>query len=422
MSDSLDREIILDPQGRWWCSRLNRLPEVQAGSELASRVHIRDCTLREGEEKPGTFLSVERKVALGRLAQEIGIEELEVGYCGAIDAHFALARRLRQEGISVRLTSINRTYTRDGEWQREIDRAAESGVDGVSLVVFCNDDLLASVPWLPKEAVPERVEFCVRYAKSLGLHVGYGLAGTSRSELRWIEACARAAARAGADLIGVTDSMGAALPETVAFLTRFVRRAVGPESVLGFHGHSTFGLATANALAALRAGATVVDAVAMGLGEGAGITALEEIGFALEVLYDVRTGLNVERVGDYCRMVQESFGVCFPPTKTIVGDGLYRHSIDSHQASILRGRWHSWECIHPRVVGQERRLEFGHAKVRRGRSGAIGALVEKLGLVSSDAQIDAIVDRVQAVTAERHWIEQADVESIIRDVLEGAMS
>jgi len=417
MSDTLDREIILDPQGRWWCSRLNRLPEVQAGSELPPHVHIRDCTLREGEETPGTFLSVDQKIAVARLAQDIGVEELEVGYCGAIDAHFALARRLRQEGIWARLTSINRTYTRDGEWQREIDRAAESGVDGVSLVVFCNDDLLASVPWLSKEAVPGRVEACVGYAKSLGLHVGYGLAGTSRSELRWIEACAQAAARAGADLIGVADSMGAALPETVALLTRFVRRAVGPEPVLAFHGHNTFGLATANALAALRAGATVVDAVAMGLGEGAGITALEEIAFALEVLYDVRTGLNVERVGEYCRLVKESFGIRFPPTKSIVGEGLYRHSIDSHQASILRGHWHSWECIHPRVVGQERHLEFGYAKVRRGGSGAIGALVEKLGLSATDVQIDAIVDRVQAVTAERRWIEQPEVESIIRAVL-----
>src|SRR3989304_4393864 len=158
MSDTLDREIILDPQGRWWCSRLNRLPEVQAGSELPPHVHIRDCTLREGEETPGTFLSVDQKIAVARLAQDIGVEELEVGYCGAIDAHFALVRRLRQEGIWARLTSINRTYTRDGEWQREIDRAAESGVDGVSLVVFCNDDLLASVPWLSKEAVPGRGE------------------------------------------------------------------------------------------------------------------------------------------------------------------------------------------------------------------------------------------------------------------------
>lgn len=420
MTTPNDREIILDPDGRWWCSRLNRLPEVLEHSELPARVHIRDCTLREGEETPGTFLPVDQKVAIARLAQEIGIQELEVGYCGAIDAHFALARQLRQEGITVQLTSINRTYTRDGEWQQELERAKEAGADGVSLVVFCNDDLLASVPWLRKEAVPERVDASVRYAKALGFHVGYGLAGTSRSELRWIDACARAAAAAGADLIGIADSMGAALPETVAFLTRFVRRAVGPDAVIAFHGHNTFGLATANTLAALRAGASVVDAVAMGLGEGAGIAALEEVAFALEVLYGVHTGLQIERLGDYCRFVGQSFGVTFPPTKTIVGEGLYRHSIDSHQASILRGRWHSWECIHPRVVGQERRLEFGHAKVRRGRSGAIGALVETLGLSATDAQIDMIVDRVQAATRERRWIEQPEVEAIIQDVLTGA--
>ena len=238
------------------------------------------------------------------------------------------------------------------------------------------------------------------------------LAGATRTNLRWIEATMSAAAIAGADVVGIADSMGGALPETIEFLmhlsgTRPVR------AKLSFHGHNTFGLATANTLAAIRAGATVVDAVPLGLGKGAGIAPLEEIAFALEVLYGVDTGLKMERVAQLCREVQCAFKVEYPPTKTFIGSGIYRHSIDSHIASILRGKWHSWECVQPSVVGQKRQLEFGFAKIRRGRSGAIAAKIEKMGLAADDQQLDRIIDEVQAITRERDWASELDVEQVI---------
>lgn len=411
------REIILDPEERWWCSRLNRLPQVQGTTPLPPQVTIRDCTLREGEETAGTFLTIAQKVAIARKVQSVGIGELEVGYCGAIAEHETLARTLRQEGVGLALTSVNRSYTRDGEWQVEVDKAVATGVDCVHFVAFCNDDLLASVPWLSKSDVPARIEACVRYARSAGVRVGYALAGTTRTELPWIVECARAAVAGGAHTIGVTDSMGCGLPETTAFLVNHVRQAIGPEHLVAYHGHNTFGLATANALAAVRAGAAMVDAVPLGLGEGAGIAPLEELVFSLEVLYDVRTGLQVDQVADLVRLVQEEFGVAVLPTKTIIGRGLYRHSIDSHIASILRGKWHSWECIHPRMVGQERVLEFGYAKIRSGRSGAIGTKIEQMGLQATDDQLDRIVGRIRARASEARFATEDEVETIIWDEL-----
>lgn len=410
-------EIILDPKGRWWVSRHNRLSQVQLDVSLPPRVHIRDCTLREGEETSGTRLSREQKLFLAEMIQEIGIEEIEVGYCGAIDEHRDLARLFRDAGLTVKLSSLSRAYARDGEWQAEVDGAIEEGVDCISLITFCNDDLLASVPWLSKEAVPERVFECVSYARQAGVEVMATLAGASRTTLRWIEAFARAAASAGTNAIGIADSMGCALPEMVAFLVRFVRDAAGPEPALAFHGHNTFGLATANALAAVKAGAQTVDAVPLGLGEGAGIAPLEEVVFALEVLYGVETGLDVEKVAELCRQVKKVFGVGYPPTKTFIGDGLYRHSIDSHIASILRGAWHTWECVHPSVLGQKRQLEFGFAKIRRGRSGAIAAKIEQMGLEANDEQLNRIIKDIQAITEVRSWATEAEVETVIRRIL-----
>ncbi len=412
-------EILLDSQQRWWVSRLNRLAQVQKGVSLPTHVRIRDCTLREGEETPGTRLTREQKLELAEAIEETGLTETQIGYCGAVDEHRDLVRLFKSAGVRIKLTSMNRAYARDGEWQAEIDRAVGEGVDCISFVVFINDDLLASVPWLKKEDVPERVFECVSYAHKAGVEVEAALAGASRTTLRWIEAFVRAAGSAKADIIALADSMGCALPETVEFLMRFTRDASGPEPLLGFHGHNTFGLATANALAAVRGGAQVLDAVPLGLGEGAGIAPLEELAFALEVLYGIQTGLKMEKVTELCRHVKEVFGVEHLPTKTFIGDGLYRHSIDSHIASILRGNWYTWECVHPSIVGQKRQLEFGYAKIRRGRSGAIAAKIELMGLKADDAQLDGIINEIISVTVANGWATEAQVEEIIRGSFNG---
>jgi len=412
-------EILIDPDERWWVSRTNRLEPVQRGTQLPHRVHLRDCTIREGEEMAGVFLTVDQKLELARAAQGVGIDEIEVGYCGSIREHEELASLFRREGITVSLSSLNRSYIRDGEWQAEVDRALKAGVNIIYFIAFCNDDLLTSVPWLPKRDVPARIEACMRYAKEAGVEVMYTLAGASRTEPQWVAECARAAAAGGADVIGVADSMGCALPEAVEYLVRLTRDAVGPGPRIAFHGHNTFGLATANGLAAVRAGAELVDAVPLGLGEGAGIAPLEEIAFALEVLYGVDTGLDLTKVADFARLTQKIFGVAPMPTKTVIGSALYSHSIDSHIASILRGKWYSWECINPRVVGQERRLEFGYAKIRRGRSGAIGAKIDQLGYEASDAQVDRIIDSVSEIAARDRWATEQDVDNVIRRELSG---
>ncbi len=411
------KEIILDPDGRWWASRLNRLEYIHQNCLRPDRIFFRDCTLREGEETPGTHLSQDEKLSLALKIQEVGIEEIEVGYCGAIEEHYGLVKYLRNGGVTMKMTSINRSYARDGEWQDEVDRTVDAGVDCISFVVFCNDDLLASVPWLSKEAIPERVHECISYANKSGVEVSATLAGATRTNLRWVEAFAKAAADGNAHTIGIADSMGCGLPATVEFLVRVVRDAIGPDPLIAFHGHNTFGLAIANALSAINAGAGVVDVVPLGLGEGAGVIPLEEIVFILEVLYGMDTGLEVEKVANLCRAVKDVFDVEFLPTKTFIGNGIYRHSIDSHIASILRGAWHSWECVHPSVVGQERKLEFGFSKIRRGRSGAIAAKIEQLGLYADDSQLNQIIADVRTITEEQDWASESEVESVIRKAL-----
>jgi len=411
------REIVWKADGRWWVGRMNLLASVNADLTLPKRVHIVDATLREGEEVPDTFLSEDEKLKLAYAICDAGFEELEVGYAGVIQEHFGLVRRLAQEGLNATISSHTRIYGRPEEWKREIDRNFEAGAQFLTMVGFASEVGTATTPWLSKEEVPERIGNCVSYAKLQGGKVSFGLADLVRTAFEQIIACYRAAADAGVDRVYVYDGLGAARPEAIRFLTRLIKDLVGSDVEIGVHAHDTYGLAQANAVAALTSGATVVDTVPLGLGDGAGITASEEIAGAMEVLYGVRTGIHLDRLRSLCLQVAESFGIPMPKTKAVVGVNTYFHQIDSHVAAILRGAWYSWEIARPEVLGHERRLAFGHAKLRDGRSGAVAALLDRMGVSPTDDQLVAIFDELRLVTMRQPSLDVNEAKAIVQRVL-----
>ena len=413
-------EMVWEPQGRWWVGKMNLREEVARDLILPAKVVVVDATLREGEEVPDTVLSEEQKLELAFAIFEAGFREFEVGYAGVIEEHFALVRRLRREGFQGTLASHTRIYGRPDEWRREIDRNLEAGVQILTMVGWASEVGTATTPWLPKPAVAERVAECVAYARAQGAVVTFGLADLVRTSVDQITACYRAAASAGANRVYVYDGVGAARPDTVRFLTHFLREVTGAGPEIAVHVHDTFGLAQANAVAALTSGASVVDAVPLGLGDGAGITASEEIAPAMEVLYGVPTGIDLARLRSLCERVAGAFRIPLPQTKAVVGPNLYTHQIDSHVAAILRGAWYSWEVARPEVLGHTRRLAFGHAKLRDGRSGAVAALLERMGVEATDDQLREVIAALRAETQRRPSLDIEQAEAVVRGVLDKA--
>jgi len=410
-------ELEWEKDGRWWTGRINRLSGVTACLTPPRSVTIMDSTLREGEEVPGTVLSIEQKVDLARRLAAAGFTELEVGYAGVIDEHQDVARALRDANLPVRLASHTRIYGQRDEWRVEIDRNLEVGVDLLTMVGFVSEVGTTTTPWLKKKDVPARIADCVSYAKDKGALVSFGLADLARTRLEDIVACYQAAARAGADRLYVYDGLGATTPEAIAYLTHLIRDIGGEDREVGVHVHDTCGLATASSLRAVMAGASVVDAVPVGFGDGAGIAASEEVAVALEVLYGVKTGVDLSQLKSLCEAVARAIGVPVPETKALVGANQYRHSIDSHVAACLRGAWHSWELIRPEVLGQKRELQFGYAKLRRGKSGALYAKAQQLGFDPDERQMDEILERVRAVTLQKPYATEEEVAETVREVL-----
>ncbi len=411
------KELTWDPAGRWWTGAVNLMSSANLSLVLPQQVNVVDATLREGEEVPDTEFSEEDKVKLAFEIRKAGFREFEVGYAGVIKEHYDLVRRLRRDGFDGVISSHTRIYGRPDEWKKEIDRNLEAGAQFLTLVGFASEVGTATTPWLTKQEIPGRVADCISYAKSQGGKASFGLADLVRTTPENITACYRAAGEAGANRVYVYDGLGAARPEAIRFLTRYLRDLVGFHVEIAAHVHNTFGLATANALAALTSGASVVDAVPLGLGDGAGITASEEVAGAMEVLYGVPTGIRLDRLRALCLQVAELFKIPMPKTKAVVGENSYHHQIDSHVAAILRGAWYSWEVTKPEVFGQERQLAFGHGKLREGRSGAIGALLELMGKDPTDKQLDAIVATLRELTNQQPSVSVEQARTTIQKVM-----
>ncbi len=412
--------LIFDPQGRWWRGANLDLASIRAGLTLPSRVSLMDTTLREGEETPGIYLSQDEKIRLAIALDEIGFTELEVGYAGAMDEHYELVKKLKKNNVvQAKIASHTRTYAKDGEWQEEIDRSIDAGCDILTFVGFGSKAMLKSVPWLEEDELEDRFAACVDRTCSQGIMATFSLAGSDlfRTPLTKAGSYYLAAVEAGAARVYVSDGTGGATPEAVKFYTRYLRDIVGPKPKIALHLHNTFGLATANALAGVSAGAEVVDTCMLGLGDGAGITAAEEFALAAMVFYDIQIDINLERITSLCQLVKEIFSIPLSPHKPFVGENIYRHQIDSHFAAILRNGWHTWEVVSAEALGRNRKLELAYGKLRKGRSGAIAAKLDQLGLEASDQQFNEIFEIIREIVETNKFASESEIETSIQQVI-----
>jgi hypothetical protein len=185
--EELEREMLFDPMNRWYVGRLNLLNVVRPHG-MPDKVIIKDETLREGEETPGVYLTLEKKLRIARALEEIGIREIEVGYAGSTKEHFEFTRALKDEGINLWLCSHARAYSKEDEWKRETEEVAKSGADMISFVGYVSECRIAGKSWLNKREFPKRIHEVITFAKDHGLRVGFRCGrgwGRSLLRVRW---------------------------------------------------------------------------------------------------------------------------------------------------------------------------------------------------------------------------------------------
>lgn len=356
---------------------------------------IRDSTLREGLELPGVELSLREKLKIARMLDDMHVPEIEIGMPYGIKSCLPLAKAIKAGGLKIKTSALILSYR--SNWKEEIELAAESDIDRIELLVPTSDILLNLQGYykIKKEAIPDLLHETVGYAKKRIREVGLGFMDATRTKLNFLVRLMGVARASGADRVIVYDTVGVATPPLMKKIVSRLKQK-SPVRVL-VHCHNDFGLATANSLAGLEAGADAVDVVANGLGDRGGNAAFEEVVLALETLYGVKTGIKLNKITEFSNLVEKKSGIRKCRVKPVVGEFTFLHSPVQHIRNAASGNRKGFEPFEPELIGAERKFAF---TLPVDYSDALEPFYAKLGLnpgISRNASLLKTLHRESAV-------------------------
>ncbi|ATZ61513.2 MAG: 2-isopropylmalate synthase [Methanosarcinales archaeon Met12] len=362
-----------------------------------------DTTLRDGEQTPGVSLTADEKLWIARQLDALGVHVIEAGSAVTSEGERAAIRAVASEGLNAEICSFTRVLKSD------IDLALECNVDSVHLVVPVSDLHIQQKLKKDRETVLQMAVDVTEYAKEHGLIVELSGEDASRADLDYLMSLYKEGISSGADRLCFCDTVGVLIPERTEMIFKKLAELGVPVSV---HCHDDFGLATANSIAALKAGAGQVHVTVNGLGERAGNASLEEVVMTLDALYGYKTKINTTNLYKTSRLVSRLTGVPIAPNKAIVGDNAFTHESGIHAHGILADT-STYEPITPEIVGRTRKIVLGkHA----GKSSVQIALKE-IGLEASGGQVSEITKRIKELGDKGKRVTDADLQAIAEAVL-----
>lgn len=364
---------------------------------------ILDTTLRDGEQTPGVSLTTESKLLIAKKIDSLGVDIIEAGSAITSEGERSSIRKIAQEGLNAEICSYCRIRKED------IDAALTCDVDSIHLVVPVSDLHIQAKLKKDRETVRQMAIEMTEYAKSHGLIVELSGEDASRADFDYLKSVYNAGIDAGADRLCFCDTVGILTPERSHDIFSDLSKLRVPVSV---HCHNDFGMATANTVAALRAGAREAHVTINGIGERAGNTSLEEVVMVLYSLYKQETKIDLKGLYTTSHLVSRLCGIPVAPNKAIVGGNAFTHEAGIHVHGLLANT-STYEPITPELVGRERRIVLGkHA----GRSSVVLALKE-MGISVTEIQIDNIVERMKEMGDKGKRVTDADLLTIAETVL-----
>ncbi len=318
---------------------------------MPERVHIFDTTLRDGEQSPGCSMNTDEKLLMARKLVDMGVDILEAGFPIASDGDFEAVQRVGREFPEARVAALGRTVPKD------IERAARAleGVKNPRIHCFIATSEI-HLKYKFNKTQDEILEQAVRgveQAKQYVDDVEWSAEDGSRTEIGYLRKISRACVDAGATTINIPDTVGFCTPDHYAEIIGEIVDEVGDRAIVSVHTHDDLGLATANALAALYAGARQIEVAMNGIGERAGNCALEEIAAILKVRGDrvpFETNIRLEKLYEASQLLASLITFGPQPNKAIVGRNAFAHEAGIHQDGYLKHR-STYEIMEPASVG-----------------------------------------------------------------------
>jgi len=368
---------------------------------IRGRVGLYDTTLRDGEQTVGVVLSPEQKLEIARLLDGLGIERIEAGFPRVSEDDQRAVELIAGAGLGAEIWGFSRAVAAD------LELLVELGV-GAAVIESPISDLKLEAIGVTRETMLERIANAMRFATEHGIRAAFFGVDSTRAEPDFYRQVYETAVGAGAQEVAVVDTLGIASPEAVADLVGTTVQYVDGLPV-HFHGHDDFGLATAAAVAAVRAGATWIHGTINGMGERAGNADLGEIALALRALYGVETGLRFDRVRETAARVQELSGYGLAPWKPLTGETLFRR-----ESGAVASQFHDPPSIEPyssELVGAERAIVLG----KKSGLDSIRIKVEELGLNVPEERWPELLAQVKALgTRKRGLVTDDELREIAR--------
>jgi 2-isopropylmalate synthase len=374
------------------------------------RVYIFDTTLRDGEQAPGCSMTVTEKVRMAHRLADLGVDVLEAGFPIASESDFEAVRAVGRE-ISVKVAALARCTRLD------IERAAKALEGGkgpsprihtfiATSEIHLRYKLKKSQDQVLAEAVAA-VELARRHVDDVEFSAEDG----ARTDPEYLEKVAKAVVAAGARTVNIPDTVGYSIPQEYGALIGRIARALGDSGVVSVHCHDDLGLAVANSLAAVQAGARQVECTINGIGERAGNCSLEEIVMALKTRRDLLpfdTGIQTEQLYPCSQLLSSIIGVGVQPNKAIVGRNAFAHEAGIHQDGYLKERT-TYEIIDPKTVGvPESRLVLGKHSGRH----ALKARCVELGLSLDRDELDQLYLKFSALADRKKGILDDEIREL----------
>jgi len=356
------------------------------GPHFPESVVIDDTTLRDGEQTAGVVFTLEEKKHIARMLDAIGVGELECGIPAMGIEEQQSVRALVKMGLNARLITWNRAVKSD------IDASLSTGVSAVDLSLSVSDIHIAHKLRKDRDWVKEQLKQSLGYAKEHDLYVSIGGEDASRADRDFLVELMQIAASLGADRFRYCDTLGLLDPFTTYENIRYLRERV-PGLDIEVHTHNDLGMATANAIAGIRAGARFVNTTVNGLGERAGNAALEEVVMALKHACGIDPGIATKRFVELSRFVGQASCRPVPEWKAVVGERVFAHESGLHADGVLKSPG-NYEGFDPAEVGLQRQLVLGK---HSGRNGLLHRL-RLLGIQANADQASALLEPVRALS------------------------
>jgi isopropylmalate/homocitrate/citramalate synthase len=349
-----------------------------------------DCTLRDGEQAPGVFFTLEEKLAIADLLDAVGVDILDAGMPSVSDEERRTLEALLDRGYRATIAATVRALRDD------IDLALACGLKEVFLFMPVSPQHLKHKFGLTLEQARPRIEEAIEYAVASGLRVHFVAEDTVRADAVEMAEIFDRAGELGAASAIVCDTVGVMRPGKMAEYVNTLNHHMKSEITLGIHCHNDYGLATANTLAAVGAGCALVTGTVNGLGERAGNAPLEEVICALEGLYDRKLGIDKSVLPRLCETVAAASGIFLTPTKPVVGLNVFRHESGVHVDGMLKDP-STYESIDPAPLGRQHQFLLGKHSGR----GLVETLLATEGIEAPPEVVMRILERVKLAKSSR---------------------